>query len=165
MKALFSYRLLNLAAFAACTIAMLYALYLEHYQWLEPCPLCIFQRVATVAAGLLFLLAGLHNPGRLGRALYALPTLLATGFGVFVAGRHVWLQSLPADQVPACGPNLGYMMRNFPLQDVIQTVLNGSGECAQIDWTFLTISLPGWVLIMFIGLTLVALGSLFTPTR
>jgi protein dithiol:quinone oxidoreductase len=154
-------RMLNLLAFLACVVAMAGALYLEHFQGLDPCPLCIFQRVAVIFAGLFFLLALIHNPGALGQRIYAVLAGIGALGGVGVAGRHVWLQSLPPDQVPACGPALDYMLEVFPMNEVLSMVLTGSGECATIDWVFLGLSLPAWSLVVFIGLSAVALFQLF----
>lgn len=153
-------RLTNLGLFLATVVAMLFALWLQHYQHLEPCPLCIFQRVAMMATGAVALLAFVHGPGVIGRRIYAAFTLLAAAAGIAVAGRHVWLQHLPPEQVPACGPGLDYWLETFPLTDVIAKVFRGSGECAEIDWVFLGLSLPGWTLVAFTGLALVALWQL-----
>lgn len=153
-------RLTNLGLFLATVVAMLFALWLQHYQHLEPCPLCVFQRVAMMATGAVALLAFVHGPGRLGRRIYAGLTLLAAGGGIAVAGRHVWLQHLPPEQVPSCGPGLDYWLDTFPLVEVVGKVFRGSGECAEIDWIFLGITLPGWTLLVFVGLAAVALWQL-----
>jgi len=153
-------RLTNLGIFLFTVVAMLLALWLQHYQHLEPCPLCIFQRVAMMATGAVALLAFLHGPARLGRRIYAGLTALATAAGIAVAGRHVWLQHLPPNEVPSCGPGLDYWLDTFPLFDVVGKVLRGSGECAVIDWVFLGISLPGWTLIVFVGLATLAVWQL-----
>ena len=99
-------RLLNWGGFLACAGMMLYALYAQYFLQLAPCPLCVFQRMAVILMGLIFLAAALHNPGRAGSLVYALLLLLAAAGGATVAGRHVWLQNLPPDKVPACGPGL-----------------------------------------------------------
>lgn len=133
-------------------LAMVVALYLQHHEGLEPCPLCVFQRVAVISFGLVALLAALHGPRAWGQRVYAgLMALSALG-GVIVAGRHVWLQHLPPDQVPACGPGLDYWIAALPWQEVLRQVFHGSGECAQIDWIWLGVSLPGWVLLLCLGL-------------
>lgn len=150
-------RTINLLGFLACVAAMLGALYLQYAEDLEPCPLCVFQRVGVIAAGLFFLLAALHNPGSIGQRIYgALAGLGAIGGGI-VAGRHIWLQSLPEDEVPACGPGLDYMLDVFPMRDVLSMVFSGSGECAEIDWTFLGITIPQMALLTFLGLLALAL--------
>jgi disulfide bond formation protein DsbB len=153
-------RLTNLGIFVAALVAMLFALWLQYYQYLDPCPLCVFQRVAMIAAGLVALAAFLHGPAKTGRRVYAGLTLLAAGIGMAVAGRHVWLQHLPPEDVPACGPGLDYWMDTFPLHQVMMKVFKGSGECAVIDWTFLGLSLPAWTLAAFTGLAAVALWQL-----
>lgn len=147
MNVLTNARAGNFAGFAACAAMMGYALYSQHGLGLEPCPLCVFQRIATIALGGVFLIAALHNPSGRGRLAYAALTFVAAAAGVGVAGRHVWLQNLPEDQVPACGPDLGFMLEAFPLTEVLSVVLSGSGECAEVSWRFLGLTMPTWVLI------------------
>lgn len=146
------YRIVSLLGLAGCFVALGFALYLQHVVGLDPCPLCILQRVAVFAAMAVLIVAILHNPARTGQRVYAVLGALATLFGLGVAGRHVWLQHMPADQVPACGPGLEYMLDVFPMQDVISMVLRGSGECAVVDWTFLGFSLAELTLAVFVGL-------------
>ncbi|MFP5431345.1 MAG: disulfide bond formation protein B [Gammaproteobacteria bacterium] len=154
-------RLTNLGIFLLTVIAMLFALWLQHAQHLEPCPLCVFQRMAMMATGAIALLAFLHGPGLTGRRVYAGLITLAVLAGVGVAGRHVWLQHLPPEQVPSCGPGLDYWLDTFPLFEVIGKVLRGSGECAEIDWAFMGVTLPGWTLVVFVGLLGLAVWQLF----
>jgi len=147
-------RIINLAAFVACAAMIGYALYSQHVNGLDPCPLCVFQRVAVIGLGLIFLLAALQNPARTGSRIYAWLLVLVAASGAAVSSRHVWLQSLPPDQVPACGPGLNYMLDVFPLRDALSMIFKGSGECAEIHWTLLGLSMPAWVLI-----SLVLLGA------
>ncbi len=153
-----NYRLLSLLGFLGCVFGMAFALYLEHVKGYEPCPMCIFQRVAMIGAGLFFLLGALHGPKAGGRWAYAVLAAIASGIGAFIAGRHVWLQSLPEDQVPACGPALDYLLDMMPIMEVVRMVLEGDGNCAKIDAQWLGISLPGWTLVAFIGFVLYALA-------
>lgn len=159
-----SFRLFSLLGFLATVGAMGFALWLEYVQGLEPCPLCIFQRVAMIATGLVFLLAALHGPTGAGRWVYALLVWLSAGAGVAIAGRHVWLQSLPEDQVPACGPTLDFLTDSLPLWEVVATVLRGDGNCAVIDAAWLGVSLPAWTLVGFVALVLWA-GVALLATR
>lgn len=138
---------------------MAYALYSEHVLMLEPCPLCVFQRIAIIALGLVFLAAAVHNPSGVGRFGYVVLALVAAIGGIAVAGRHLWLQNLPEDQVPACGPDLGYMVDAFPFSEMLKMVFTGSGECASISWEFLGLSMPAWVLIWAVGLGLLGVGN------
>ena len=152
-------RVLNLAGFLICAGLMAYALYAQHQLMLEPCPLCILQRVAVIGLGIFFLAAALHNPKGGWRYLYVALLTVTAGAGVTVAGRHVWLQNMPEDQVPACGPGLDYMVENFPFSEVIGMVFRGSGECATVDWQFLGLSMPAWVLIAITGLGVVGVWN------
>ena len=148
-----STRLLNLAGFLACAGMMGYALYAQYVLLLNPCPLCVFQRIATILLCIVFLLAALQNPGRIGGRVYALLVLIAGGFGVGVATWHVYLQSLPAEDVPSCGPGFEYIMENFALFDALGLIFQGSGECAEVVWRLLGLSMPTWVIIGLGGLT------------
>lgn len=149
---LFSLRGGNLAAFVVCAGMMAFALFAQYVLHLEPCPLCIFQRIALIALGMVFLLAGIHAPTRVGRRIYVLLLAIPALVGIGVAGRHVWLQSLPKDQVPACGPGLDFMVDTFPVLEVLNMVLSGSGECAEVAWRFLGLTMPAWTLISFVAL-------------
>ncbi len=140
-------RQLNFAGFLACAGMMGYALYAEHVLMLTPCPLCVFQRLAVISLGIIFLIASVQNPVGKGRYVYSVLIVLAAGAGIGVAARHVWLQHLPADQVPSCGPGFDYIIDAFPLADALKMIFSGSGECASIDWQFLGLSMPAWVLI------------------
>lgn len=136
----------------ALVIAVLFgaALYLQYVLHQDPCPLCMIQRFVFIALLVLFAIATLHNPRRTGAKVYAaLISLCALG-GVGVAGRHIWIQHLPKDEVPACGPGLDYMLENFPMADVWKELMHGSGECAAKGWTFLTLGIPEWSLIWYV---------------
>ena len=142
-----SRRAWNFLAAAVCAGLLGYAYYAQHVQGYEPCPLCIFQRVAVFALGIVFLGAALHNPRAVGARVYAVLIGLVALVGAGVAGRHVYIQSLPPGQVPECGATLEFMLEIFPVWDVITRVLTASGECGTIDWRFLGLSMPWWVLI------------------
>ena len=146
---------LNFLGLALCLALLAYAWYAQALLHLEPCPLCVFQRVGVAAAALLFLLAALHNPRRWGAPVYGGLLVAAALATMAVAARHLWIQHLPEGTVPACGATLSYMLEVFPVADVIRKVLSGSGECARITWSFLGLSMPGWVL-----LAAAALGGL-----
>jgi protein dithiol:quinone oxidoreductase len=145
-------RALNFAGFAICAVLMGFALYAQYVLLLDPCPLCVLQRVATIALGLIFLVAALHHPSAWGRYVYVALILIAAGDGAAVAGWHWHLQNLPPSEVPACGPGLNYMLENFPLSEALQMVFKGSGECAEVAWNFLGLSMPAWVFVWMVGL-------------
>jgi disulfide bond formation protein DsbB len=140
---------------AICTASMAYALYTQYFLGLVPCNFCMLQRGSMIAVGVIALIALIHNPTeKPGRLLYASLADLAAISGIIFAGRHVWLQHLPEDQVPACGPSFDYLVSQFPMTEVIQEIFSGSGDCAEIQWQFLGFSMPECVLAIFILLTL-----------
>jgi protein dithiol:quinone oxidoreductase len=147
-------RLMNGLGALLCGGLLGYALYAEHVLGLEPCPLCVFQRVAVLALGFVFLAAYVHKPARTGARIYGGLAVLAAGAGIGLAWRQLWLQGLPADQVPECGPGLDFILDVFPFWEAVTMVLRGSGDCAKVDWTFLGLSMAAWVLI-----SLVVLGT------
>lgn len=126
--------------------------YFQHYLQLEPCPLCSIQRVFTIAIAVVGIIAFIHNPAKLGRRIYAAIALIPALMGAGTSARHIWLQSLPADQVPGCGPGLDYLMEVFSLVEVLRQVLMGSGECAEVVWRFLGLSIPAWTMVAFLML-------------
>ena len=132
-------RNLNLLIFVACTSMILIALYMEHVMLLQPCGLCITQRVFVILTGLVCLAAAIHKPSPAGVRNYALLAASMCVAGGYFAGRQIWLQHLPEDQVPACGPGLSYIMDNFPLMDMLSFLLKGDGNCAEVTWRFLGI--------------------------
>ncbi len=126
------------------------ALYLQYVLHQEPCPLCMIQRFIFIAMLVLFAIATLHNPKRSGAKVYGVLIVLLALSGVSTAGRHIWLQHLPKDQVPACGPGLDYMLGNFPMAEVWQELMHGSGECAAKGWTSLGLGIPEWSLFLYV---------------
>lgn len=156
------YRFVSGALFLASVVGMAFALYLEHVQGLEPCPLCVFQRIGLIGLGLISLIALLHNPkSNGGKRTYAFLGSLSILWSAGVAARHVWLQHLPPDKVPSCGPGLDYWVETLPLKSVFEQVLTGSGECAKVDWTLFGQPLPVWSFLFFSVLLIVSLWQLF----
>jgi disulfide bond formation protein DsbB len=139
-------------AAAACAALLGYGFYLQYAQGLEPCPLCLVQRGFFMAVMALFAVAALHAPRRAGGFVYAALIVLFAAGGAATAGRQVWLQHLPADKVPQCGPDLYFMLQNFPLASTLEKLIRGSGECAAVDWKFLGLSIAGWSLVWFVAL-------------
>jgi disulfide bond formation protein DsbB len=157
---------INLACALACAAMLGYAIYAEKVLGLLPCPLCMFQRVCIGALGVVFLIAGLHRARYHGAIVYAGFLTVLAGAAIWVAGRHVWIQAQPPGTVPACGAPLDTMMQMFPLFEVVGRVMKGGGECGNIDWTFVGLSMPTWVLIGAIALGLVGLvNNAFLPVR
>ncbi len=149
----------------ACAGLLAYALYTEYQLFLDPCPLCIFQRVAFAWIGAWALLAAVHNPHGRGRWFYGSMVALGAAAGTWIAGRHVWIQGLPPDEVPDCGPGLSYLMDTMPMMDVLRTVLTGDGSCAEPQWDFLGLSMPAWTLIWYLGLGVLTLFLVYRKTR
>ena len=151
---------LGLAVLAA--VSMIFAVViLSGYMELEACPLCLTQRAFVVGWGGIALLAAIHNPAALGNRIYGgLCALMAIAGGA-VAGRHVWLQHLPEDLVPACGPSLEYMLETLPFTETLSLVLMGDGNCAETMWTFMGLSIPEQTLILFVVASLICLWQTF----
>jgi len=130
--------------------SMLFArVYLQEILGLEACPLCMTQRVFVIAWGIIALIAMLHGPRGRGNRVYAALCAVAAIAGGAVASRHVWLQHLPPDQVPACGPSLEYMLETLPFSDTLSLVLMGDGNCAATMWSFMGLSIPEQTLALF----------------
>ena len=151
MRQLTTYRNLQVFLVIMAVIGMSFALFfLQRYMGFSPCPLCIFQRIGLMVMSGFALIAALLNPKSIAvRLMLWLGSLAGVGWAAVVAGRHVWLQHLPADQVPSCGPGLDYWLDTLPMQQVLKEVFAGSGECASIDWTFMGLSIPEQSLILF----------------
>jgi len=155
----------NIFVVLCCASLLGFALYNQYVDYLDPCPLCIIQRVVFFCMGAIALLAAIHNPGRTGQQIYAWLLVASATFGGFIAGRHIWLQSLPADEVPECGPGLNYMLENFPLTEVLSSVLTGSGSCAEVIWSFMGMSMPMWTFGWYTGLGMMTLWVVYRSTR
>ena len=152
------YRVINsLQALVGIMLILIAVLYFQNHLGLEPCYLCITQRVFVIAIAIVCTLAALHNPGQTGQKRYA---ALSTGLaliGSYFSGKQLWLQSLPEDKVPACGIPVDYLFDVFSLSEAISHLLRGDGNCAEVQWQFLGLSMPGWVLLAFVGYTIIGL--------
>lgn len=156
------YRHVNLALFCfAATMMLIAFFFFQKYLLLMPCPLCVTQRVFAVMFGVIALIGALHNPAPHKQRIYSTLIALSAIAGASVSARQVYLQSLPEDQVPACGPTLPYLMEYFPLQDVLNAMFFGEGSCAEIKWQFLGLSIPGWTLVAFLFVIAVCVWQIF----
>lgn len=151
-------RLWFFLGFAGCCLLLAIGAFMQFEMELEPCPLCISQRLAILATGLVFLIAVIHNRGH---KVYAVTGAVSALIGASISARHVWLQHLPPDQVPECSPGLEYVFQHFPLADTIKLMLTGTGECAQIEGIFLGLTIPAWTLIAFLMLTAFSLAAIW----
>ena len=143
--------------FLACAGLIGFALYLQYYEYQDPCPLCLLQRIVYIALMVAFLVAAVHGPARTGATVYGALAFLTAGIGAAIATRHVWLQHLPPDKVPECGPSLEFMMRKYPLFQAMEKVLGGTGQCAEVGWKFLGLSIAEWSLAWFVLFALYAI--------
>ncbi len=167
---MFDSRGFNLFMAFVCHQLLVAAYYFQYVEGMEPCPLCIFQRIGVLMVGVCFLVRGLHNPlaGSSWRPFYSILGLISAILGGIVSARHLYLQSLPEGEIPACGPALDYLVEMLPVNEVISAVLAGDGECAKVSWDMLGISMPGWVLAFFIavaGLMIFSMVNHFKPKR
>ncbi|MFP8967654.1 disulfide bond formation protein B [Pokkaliibacter sp. CJK22405] len=155
-----SNRVVNGVVALGCIILLAIAFYIEYGMGMEPCPLCLMQRIVFGVVGLVCLAAFIHNPQSRGLKVYGGLTLLVALMGIGLAGRQLWLQSLPADQVPACGPGIYFMLERFPFSKTLETMIMGSGDCAEVQ-KFWGLSIPLWSLFGFIGCALAGIFGIF----
>ena len=158
-------RQLNLAGFAACAALLAFAFYAEYGLKLLPCNMCMLQRIVVVKLGLLLLLAGLHDPGERGAKIYGVLIGLQGLAGVALAARHVWMQLQPPGSLPSCGADFATLVAMLPPWEVVLKIVRGGGDCQAITWTFLGVSMPAWLLIAFVALTLAAVIGNFRLER
>ena len=159
-------RWVNGLGFLLTVIAFLFAyLFLQLHLGLAPCPLCIIDRIFVVGAGIFFLLALIHNPGINGQRIYGLLASLNALAGIIVCWRHIYLQNLPEDLIPNCAPGLDYMLDTLPLSETLSIIFNTSGECADIQWTFMGLSIPEQTLLVFNALLALGLYQVFRPAH
>ena len=148
--------------FTICIGLLIFGLYLEHVHGLEACPLCIFQRIAYTVIIFIALIGAIHNPRNLLQIIYKLLVVISSITGAAIAGRQIWLQHLPPELVPECGPGLDYMFNVFPFREALKMIFTGSGECAEVKWRFIGLSIAEWSLIMFIGIFIATILSIYT---
>ena len=163
---MFSYRLLNLYGLVLCVASLLFAIfYLEKTLYLDPCPLCILDRVVILGLGVIFLFALLHNSKSFFVKIYGGFCIILSLIGVMLASRHIWLQNLPKDQVPECGPDIYFMLETLPIFEVLKSVLTGSGSCADVSWTFVGLTIPEQTLILFIIFLVLSVIQTLRPLK
>ena len=145
------FRAQYLTGFVLCALLLAYAFYEQFQMHVEPCPMCIFQRLAFIGMGIFFLIGSLHSPGPKGRRVYAMLVGVMALVGIGVALNHLRMQFTPHDPLMGgCGPGLSYMLDNFPINEALKKAFTGSGDCGDINWTFLGITMPGWCLIWYV---------------
>ena len=152
----------NLAGFLVCVALLAYAYYSQFHSHLEPCPLCIFQRVGVIAVGVFFLLAWAQHPKSWGAKIYGVLILLSAAAGSVVSMRHIYVQHLPPEMAPPCGPGIGYLFEKLPFSTFLVKAFTGSADCSIVTWTFLGLTMPEWVLIWFV---ILGLGGLWNNWR
>jgi disulfide bond formation protein DsbB len=150
-----------LGVFIASASLLAAAYYFEYVLFLDPCPLCIMQRIAVLMVGLVGLSGFIFASSAVSQKVHSVLMFLSGVFGIAVAGRHVWIQNLPADQIPTCGPSLEYMVDTLPWAEVLTVMLRGNGNCADAQWAFMGLSMPLWVLLWFVGFVILAAGLFY----
>lgn len=151
--------------FLLCAALLAVAFYMEYVMGLEPCPLCWLQRYAFMAMAVVSLVAALHNPAGLTGRAYGLLLTVCSALGLALAGRQLWLQALPEDQVPACGPSVEYLLDVLPWLDVLKTAIRGTGDCAEVLWRFMGLSIAGWTAVFFSLMIVVGMAVLVGAFR
>jgi disulfide bond formation protein DsbB len=151
-----------MTGFLACAALLAYAYYEQFALGVEPCPLCIFQRIAFIAIGVIFLAAAWQNPRATGRRVYAMLLLLAAAVGAGIAAWHLWVQSQPPDPMAGCAPGWNYMVENFPIGKVLKMAFTGEADCAQVNWSLLGMAMPFWTLLCY---ALLGVGAIWAGFR
>ncbi len=163
---LFSRRACNLYAGIGCFVLIAIAyFYMENHLYLNPCPLCYAQRIAFAILGLFFLLAAAFPGGSVGGKIHGIWLFLLAAGGAALSIRHLYLQNQPKGSVPSCGQDFYALVENTPLAETVATMLTGTGECGDVLWTMLGLSIPGWALIGFIGFAMWGLFHNFFRAR
>jgi protein dithiol:quinone oxidoreductase len=155
-----SHRLYFAFVAGTCIALLAFGYYLEYFQDLVPCPMCIFQRLCYMAVAVIALFGTVAAPARTGSLLITTLIGLFSSLGASIAGRQMWLQHLPPEQVPECGPGLEFMLEMYPILETVKRALIGTGDCATVSWTFLGLSIAEWSLICFAGLITTAVWQL-----
>ena len=153
------------AGFLVCAALLAFAYYVQFDLGIEPCPLCIFQRIAFILIGLVFLVGAMHGPQARGRRAYGLLALVAAAAGVAIAARHIWIQHQPPDPLVGCAPNLGYMLETFPISKTLKMAFTGHADCSEVSWAWLGLSMPEWTLICYVLLGAGAVWAGFRQRR
>ena len=148
-----------------CFVLLSYGYYLQYYEDLEPCPMCILQRLCYIVAGSLAIIGAIHAPQRIGTTIYIVAIAVSAVIGAAIAGRQTWLQHLPSELVPECGPGFEFMLEMYPLLETIERSLRGTGECAAVSWTFLSLSIAEWSLACFVAMSIACVGQLLHSRR
>ena len=149
--------------FTVCAGLIVFALYLQHVMDLEPCPLCILQRYVFILVGLAALLAAIHDPQWWGRRVYGALLVVLSGIGAGVAARHAWLEHNPP-QIFDCGADLGFIVDAFPLAEALPMIFRGSGDCTEVLWRFLGLSISEWALVWFLTFVVAGLYAVIKKT-
>lgn len=165
LKSFLGSRAAYLAGFVVSFGLVGLALFLQVQYNLDPCPLCISQRIAFMALGVLFLIAALHNPVGLWRKIHGVLQLAAAATGAGIALRHMWIQAHPEEVMAECGAGFDYIIESFPLQRALELIFKGTGECSAIDWTLLGLTIPQQALVAFVGIALYSLLLMFARKR
>lgn len=142
-------RKLNFFGFVSCTGLITFALLLQYVWDIQPCPLCVIERIFVALIGLNMIIATLHNPGEVGDKIYGIMTLAIAIVGMCAAGRHIWLQNQPLTVGQMCVPGLNYLFTNLPISEALRTLVVGTADCAKVNWSFLGLSMPMWTFLFF----------------
>ncbi len=152
------------AIFLACLVIFGFALYLQHIEVIEPCPMCILQRYSFAMIAIIALVGTIHNPGPIGARIYGVFVLAGALTGAGIASRHSWLQRFPSPSY-SCGADLEYLLDTFPLAKALPAIFSGTGECSKVQWRMLGLSIPEWALIWFVVFAIVALVVIVRARR
>ncbi len=141
------------------------AYYLQIYENVNPCPLCLLQRMCMGALGVVFIIGAGFNLKKCGNLILGFLGVVASVSGLLFAGRQVWLQLAPPSGSGDCSANLSYLFNSLSIKDALMQVWQGGMECSQTGGQFLHLSLAAWSLIAFAFLYLLVLLQIIRTVK
>lgn len=154
---------LQLSIVSLSLLVLLASFYLQYVKGFEPCPLCLMQRVSIIFI-LAFGLINFYRKSSCSQALFVTQYILAL-LGIYFAARQMWLMSLPSSEIPACLPGLSVLVHYFPWHETVRALVWGSGNCTEIRWTWLGLSIPAWSIVYFVCVAIATVMAYFRPKK
>ena len=151
--------------FLVCVGLLAFALYLQHWRNLDPCPWCVVQRLGYMLVGMIALVAALHRPGPIGTTVYSSLGIVASLAGIAAAGYQIYLQVDPERAAKCVGSPVERILDQLEIGSLIPSLLQYDGPCTPKPWSFLGLSVPEWSLVWFVLLAATFAAMVFVSRR